>query len=135
MQYLADKLYPFYSAALLNMHLMHTVAVLTGFVRVLVLVSIPTCSMAAAGTDPLKINSLHQIYAADPLDITTAEFIEIDVDSPPTSIGTKKAWMPIKLPHLWSHDERERHGSVGIASSWMRNSMKVSRRFTYGDFQ
>jgi two-component system sensor histidine kinase UhpB len=103
MKYLSDKFGPFYSAALLNMQLMRAVTVLTGFILVL----LPTCLMAAAGTDPLKMNSLHQIYAADPLDITTAEFMEIDVDSPPTSLGARQEWVPIELPHLWIHDERE----------------------------
>jgi hypothetical protein len=48
-----------------------------------------------------------QIYAADPLDITTAEFMEFDADSPPTSLGAGLEWVPIELPHLWNQDERE----------------------------
>ncbi len=68
---------------------------------------LPSSALAAAGTDPEKLDSLHQIYGANPLDITTAEFLEIGGDRPPTGEAVLNKWTPINLPHLWNHDERE----------------------------
>jgi len=63
-------------------------------------------ALAAAGTDHEKMNSLHLIYAANPMDITTAEFLEVGGDVPPDPADTNLQWTPIVLPHFWAHDER-----------------------------
>lgn len=72
-----------------------------------ILVLLPTCSMAETNAYPQKMSTLHQIYAATSLDVTTAEFIEIDGDSPPKLTDTNLTWETIVLPHLWDHDSRE----------------------------
>ena len=66
---------------------------------------LPT-NASAASVESAKMRSLHEIYAADPLDITTAEFLEIGGDTPPSGLEVAERWRPINLPHLWRHDER-----------------------------
>ena len=70
---------------------------LTRFISVL----LPTHLNAETSTHPSKKrNMLPEIFAANPLDITSVEFIEIDVDSQLFSKETADGRVPIKLPHL-----------------------------------
>ena len=103
MKHLSGKFHPFHYAALFIPRFMCAMNVLMGFILVLS----PTVLMAETRTYPLKMESLHQIYAAKPLDITTAEFIEIDGDSPPRLTDTNNVRETIVLPPLWNQDDRE----------------------------